>query len=367
MQSLYELDNPSRDYTFVSQECFAQMLHVEQKRTERSGKSLVLMLLDLGNVLATAKHSRIIEKALTALADYTRETDVKGWHKAGSVLGIIFTEIAPTEARSVADSLEAKVRDLLAATLAEKASAVLISMLIFPQVREDKDSGSPLDSALPIEFRGNRNERKAALFVKRCMDIVGSLLAILFFSPFFVAIALVIKMTSKGPVLFRQQRVGQYGQKFEFLKFRSMRAGNNHAIHQEFVKDLIAGTAGSTAENKVFKLTDDPRITPIGRLLRRTSLDELPQFFNVLKGQMSLVGPRPPIPYEVEVYEMWHRRRLLVKPGITGLWQVKGRSRTTFDEMVLLDLKYARTWSVWMDIQILLQTPGAMVSGDGAH
>jgi lipopolysaccharide/colanic/teichoic acid biosynthesis glycosyltransferase len=118
----------------------------------------------------------------------------------------------------------------------------------------------------------------------------------------------------------------------------------------------------------VFKLTNDPRITPIGRLLRRTSLDELPQFLNVLKGQMSLVGPRPPIPYEVDCYEAWHKRRLLtVKPGITGLWQVKGRSRTTFDEMVRLDLQYARTWSLWLDLKIILKTPGAMVSGDGAH
>jgi lipopolysaccharide/colanic/teichoic acid biosynthesis glycosyltransferase len=162
--------------------------------------------------------------------------------------------------------------------------------------------------------------------------------------------------------------VGQYGHRFEFLKFRSMHVGNNNAIHKEFVKNLITGAAESAAQNKVYKLTNDPRITPIGHFLRRSSLDELPQFFNVLTGQMSLVGPRPPIPYEVEVYEMWHRRRLLaVKPGITGLWQVQGRSRTTFDEMVRLDLQYARTWSVWMDLRILLQTPRAMVSGDGAH
>ena len=120
--------------------------------------------------------------------------------------------------------------------------------------------------------------------------------------------------------------------------------------------------------NGVFKMTIDPRVTKIGRILRRTSLDELPQFINVLKGDMSLVGPRPPIPYEVDGYQTWHRSRILeAKPGITGLWQVNGRSRVTFDEMVRLDLTYARTWSLWLDIKILLQTPGAVLRGDGAY
>jgi lipopolysaccharide/colanic/teichoic acid biosynthesis glycosyltransferase len=164
-------------------------------------------------------------------------------------------------------------------------------------------------------------------------------------------------------VLFQQQRVGRYGKRFTFLKFRSMYVANDHAIHEEFVKTLIAG-----AKKPVYKLTNDPRITPIGRFLRKTRLDELPQFLNVLRGQMSLVGPRPPIPYEVEVYDIWHRRRLLeVKPGITGLWQVMGRSRTTFNEMVRLDLYYARSWSVWLDLKILWRTPRVVFMGDGAY
>ena len=185
-------------------------------------------------------------------------------------------------------------------------------------------------------------------------------------------IAVLIKLTSKGPILFRQERVGQYGRKFMFLKFRSMYVNNDHAIHREYVKSLIAGSADSTdapgGQRKVYKLTNDPRITWIGGFLRKTSLDEIPQFFNVLRGEMSLVGPRPPIAYEVESYDIWHRRRLLgVKPGITGLWQVAGRSRTTFDEMVRLDLQYAKSWSVWMDLRILVQTPRAVVAGDGAY
>jgi lipopolysaccharide/colanic/teichoic acid biosynthesis glycosyltransferase len=353
------------DFGLASRSCFVRMLHVEQKRTERSGKCLALMLLEFGGILTASQYSRAVEKLLSALTLSTRETDIKGWYKDRSTLGIVFTEIQAEDAKSVTDVLLKRFRGLLAANLAGQANQVQISIQIFPQ---NWDGKGP-DSTLPAEFRGDHDQRKSALAVKRSLDIVGSLCAITLFSPLFVAISIAIKLTSKGPVLFRQQRVGQYGRGFKFLKFRSMYVDNNQAIHQEFVKDLISGAVARGPNQKtVYKLTNDPRITPIGRFLRRTSLDELPQFLNVLKGEMSLVGPRPPIPYEVEVYEQWHRRRLLAaKPGITGLWQVTGRSRTTFDEMVRLDLLYARTWSVWMDLRILLQTPRAMVSGDGAH
>ena len=184
--------------------------------------------------------------------------------------------------------------------------------------------------------------------------------------------AIAIKLSSKGPILFRQQRVGQYGRCFTFLKFRSMHIDNDPNVHKEYVKKFIAGLAEREASNGngegVYKLTNDRRVTRLGRFLRRTSLDELPQLFNVLGGTMSLVGPRPAIPYEVAAYETWHRRRVLeVKPGITGSWQVNGRSRVKFDEMVRLDLQYARSWSPWMDINILMRTPRAVLGGDGAH
>ena len=149
-----------------------------------------------------------------------------------------------------------------------------------------------------------------------------------------------------------------------------MRVNSDSAIHQEFMKGVIAGKHDGKSANgdkPVYKMTDDPRITAVGRFLRRSSLDELPQFFNVLCGDMSLVGPRPPLAYEYEEYEIWHRRRVLeAKPGITGLWQVKGRSRVRFDDMVRLDLQYVRTWSLWLDIQILLKTPKAVLMGDDA-
>jgi lipopolysaccharide/colanic/teichoic acid biosynthesis glycosyltransferase len=142
-------------------------------------------------------------------------------------------------------------------------------------------------------------------------------------------------------------------------------------IHRDYVRKLISAKQDhkqSDDSSGVYKIKDDPRVTPVGRFLRNTSLDELPQFFNVLTGEMSLVGPRPPIPYEVEAYDIWHRRRFLeTKPGITGLWQVEGRSRVKFDEMVRLDIKYAKTWTPWLDIKILLRTPGAVLRGDGAY
>ena len=191
-------------------------------------------------------------------------------------------------------------------------------------------------------------------------------------APLFLLIALAIKASSKGPVLFRQQRVGQHGRQFTFLKFRSMHANNDSGVHKEHALKLIAGEwEGDRLTGKsegVYKLTNDARVTRVGKLLRKTSLDELPQLLNVLKGEMSLVGPRPPIPYELAAYQTWHRRRVVeVKPGITGLWQVTGRSRVKFDDMVRLDLRYAASWSPWLDAKILLLTPLAVIKGTGAY
>jgi lipopolysaccharide/colanic/teichoic acid biosynthesis glycosyltransferase len=208
--------------------------------------------------------------------------------------------------------------------------------------------------------------------IKRAMDVVGSTSALLACSPLFLVLAVIIRMTSKGPVFFRQERIGQYGKPFVFLKFRSMHIANDAEIHREFVQNFIAGKSEPARAGKnpkvVYKITNDPRVTWIGKLMRRASLDELPQFLNVLKGEMSLVGPRPPVQYEFDVYDVWHRRRSLeAKPGITGLWQVHGRSRTTFDEMVRLDLQYSRSWSPLLDLKILLLTPRAILTGDGAY
>ena len=208
--------------------------------------------------------------------------------------------------------------------------------------------------------------------IKRGIDIIGSVFALTAFSPLFLLITVAIKTSSKGSVFFCQERVGQYGRTFKFLKFRSMHIDNDDGIHKEWFRRFVSGqeelhpTDGNG--NGSYKLPHDPRVTRVGRLLRRTSLDELPQLINVLKGEMSLVGPRPPIPYEVKAYQTWHRGRVLeAKPGMTGLWQVNGRSRVTFDEMVRLDLRYARNWTLWLDLKILAQTPRAILLGSGAY
>jgi len=209
--------------------------------------------------------------------------------------------------------------------------------------------------------------------IKRMMDIVGGSLALLLSAPLFLVIAIVIKLSSNGPVFFRQQRVGQHGKSFIMFKFRSMHVNSDASVHQQWFKSFHSGKAerhrtNDDKGNGTYKLPNDPRVTKVGRFLRRTSLDEVPQFINVLKGDMSLVGPRPPIPYEVDAYQAWQRGRILqAKPGITGLWQVSGRSRVSFDEMVRLDLRYARTWSIWLDIRILLKTPAAVFFGEGAY
>jgi lipopolysaccharide/colanic/teichoic acid biosynthesis glycosyltransferase len=205
--------------------------------------------------------------------------------------------------------------------------------------------------------------------VKRALDLVLSLMLLGILSPLFFLIAALVKLTSPGPVLFRQKRIGQMMKPFTMLKFRTMHVNTDHAIHHQFVTSFIksGGKCEEIGKTGLFKIVNDPRVTAIGRILRKTSLDELPQLWNVFSGEMSLVGPRPPLPYEVEQYMSWHRRRVLeAKPGLTGLWQVTGRSRTTFDEMVRLDLRYVRTCSIWTDIKILLATPRAVISGKGA-
>lgn len=360
-----------RSLDILAQEPFLRMLHLEQKRTERSRRRFVLMLLESGNLLSGAGRQEALHRIMAALRKSTRETDITGWYKEGSVIGTIFTEIGETDGNGVASALLARFTTALASAVSiEQINQIKLSFHVFPDdwEREDEGRGDGGNGVSPLytELQEADPAQKCALWTKRFVDIVGSLLGLIVLAPLLLVIAVAVKLTSSGPVLFRQQRVGQYGRRFWFLKFRSMYQKNDPRAHEEFVKNLIAGV--KTEGQQIYKMTHDPRITPIGRFLRRTSLDELPQLWNVLRGEMSLVGPRPPIPYEVRHYDIWHRRRLLaVKPGITGLWQVTGRSRVGFDEMVRLDLQYAQTWSLWLDIKLLLLTPRAVFEGKGAY
>ena len=203
----------------------------------------------------------------------------------------------------------------------------------------------------------------AERILKRVSDIVFSLVLIGLLSPLLILIGILVKLTSKGNIFFLQERVGMDGRTFTFYKFRSMVENADDTAHREA---YLANIKNQSDQTDAFgKVPNDPRITPVGRILRRYSLDELPQFFNVLLGDMSVVGPRPPIPYEVEEYELWHRKRLDMKPGITGLWQVSGRNRLTFEEMVRLDLYYIENWSLFLDLKILILTIPAILRGEG--
>src|SRR4029077_10163230 len=357
----------------ISEEQFRRMLCRERKRSERSRKHLLLMLIDSKGMKHRKGDAALMSKIAGVLNETIRETDLAGWFETGAVMGVIFTELGGTEVSAAVKIIESKVTaGLQKAFKPAQLSNFQLSFYAFPDGWEGNGHGRPVDAALYPDLFEVEKKKKLSLVIKRVMDFGGSAAAVILLSPVFLVLAVLIKLTSKGPIFFRQERVGQYGVPFVFLKFRSMHVSTDATIHKEFIRNFIAGKAGKSGANGnekvVYKITNDPRVTWIGKIMRRTSLDELPQFLNVLTGKMSLVGPRPPIPYEIEAYDIWHRRRLLeAKPGITGLWQVHGRSKTTFDEMVRLDLQYSRTWSPLLDLKILLQTPRAVFSGDGAY
>jgi len=350
--------------------CFKELLNLEKKRCERSHESILLMLFDLSAFKHASEIGRVARRIMGALHGLTRHTDIKGWYADHFVLGVIYTDV-----KGKGSNFEA------AQHIVNKCFAGLSSYLGLDRFAQIEISWQVFPGESPLFGGGEGSGRKRradesikeakgnlALLAKRLLDIVGSIFATVWFSPVFIGVYILIRTTSEGPVLFKQERVGLGGKKFFLFKFRSMYADNDSTIHQEYIKKFMTTGKGGMYEDGVFKIKNDPRITPIGRILRKTGLDELPQFFNVLKGDMSLVGPRPPIEYEWEDYHAWHRRRVLdMKPGITGLWQVMGRSTATFDEMVRMDLRYIREWSVWLDIKIILKTPLVMLTGAGGY
>lgn len=357
----------------LNEQLFRRMIAIERKRTERSKEPFLLMLLDAGSQAGAEANGASLDSMASALLASSRETDIVGWYKERTTVGVMFTGLAVTDKKSILSTILSRVKFMLRDDLVfRQFSQISISFHFFPDDWDHANSGRPSNPALYPDLTSPSKRKRTLLIVKRMIDIVGSALALTVCSPLFLAIAVAIKLSSKGPVLFRQQRVGQFGQCFTFLKFRSMYVNNDHFIHQKYVTELIANEGKAEFSNKdgesVFKLQGDKRITRVGKVLRRTSLDELPQFINVLVGQMSLVGPRPAIPYELAAYQTWHRRRVLEsKPGITGVWQVAGRSRVRFDDMVRMDLRYAMAWSPWLDLKILLLTPLAVIKGSGAY
>jgi lipopolysaccharide/colanic/teichoic acid biosynthesis glycosyltransferase len=354
----------------LAENVFHSMLTLERRRAERSRKPFVLMLLDANLEKGIAEE--ILRQAVDIVVASKRETDLAGWYKQGAILGIIFTEVSLDGEVPITETLRAKIETAFVKHLGrDRAAMIAISVHIFPESWDRDGSGWIADSKLYPDLKRKSSRKRLPLVIKRVIDIVGSAALLLVLSPFLTLIMALIKLTSKGPVIYKQERLGRFGARFKCLKFRTMYSNNDPKIHQEYVQKFIAGKDGLNnsegSDKPVYKLVKDPRVTFVGGLLRKTSLDELPQFWNVLRGDMSLVGPRPPVPYEFEVYDIWHRRRVLeVRPGVTGLWQVSGRNRTRFDEMVRLDLRYCQTWSIWLDLKILLATPKAVFNGGGA-
>ena len=371
-----------------SRNFFLFRLKEERERAKRMQSAFSLLIMDMDGISRglNAKHRgspRASQKKLVEiLLKQSRKIDIKGWLDLKRV-GILMPDTRNSGALEFKEKIYRQIRQ-------DFPEAEKMDLRKFIQVSTfgdgssdgngspfDRDNGeggwsSTDDNGVYADIISGNFSFYLKRLTKRILDIVGSIFGIVITSPLMLIIVVLIKLTSPGPVFFRQERVGFLGRRFTFLKFRSMVTNADQTIHESYITHLINGQNGQinrgTKARPLYKMNDDPRVTPLGRFLRKTSLDELPQLFNILKGDMSLVGPRPAIPYEVEKYSLWHCGRVFeVKPGLTGLWQVTGRSRTSFDDMVRLDLRYADNWSLWLDIKIILKTFRAILSAEGAY
>jgi lipopolysaccharide/colanic/teichoic acid biosynthesis glycosyltransferase len=370
MSSCVEKERAGIFHPIFDEELFRDTVTRERKRTNRSGLAMVMLLIGVQdsrceNTLA------LFAGIANALSAIKSDIDILGWFERQSIMGLIVPEIDTANLANTCERLESEfleeITNWFEGDLTERLS---IRLRVYPEPQQlGEEEPQTVDPFLYPELHTQQDRIATFQVLKRGIDILGSLALLIILSPLLLAIAALVKLSSRGPVLFRQLRIGQMLKPFMICKFRTMYANADHGIHHNYVSWFItsSGKGQEQDKNKIFKLTNDPRITPIGHFLRKTSLDELPQLWNVLRGEMSLVGPRPPLWYEVQQYKPWHRHRVMeAKPGITGLWQVTGRSRTTFDEMVRLDLRYARGRSLWADIKILLATPAAVIRGKGA-
>ncbi len=363
-----------------SAEQFQTALQREQARAERNGHQITLVLLSADGHNGDVRR---VFRLLEALKSRMRIMDEAGWFDP-SRIGILM----PYTTREGAWHM---IEDLCA-MLDGELTAADCSVYTYPcdldddgefpePARNDTDASENLVT-VPGRGSNRRNSGASAICERvrpgvacaypivvvpssessvwqRGLDIVCSLLGLTVLAPIFLGTALLIKLVSPGPVFFRQVRIGRAGRPFMLWKFRTMAVNADSAIHRNHVSQQINNAAedGQATARPMAKLDDDPRVIPLGTILRGTCIDELPQLINVLRGEMSIVGPRPPIPYEVRDYRPWQRRRLDAPPGLTGLWQVSGKNKLTFDEMVRLDIRYSRQKSVWMNVMIMLRTP----------
>lgn len=345
---------------FLTRAQFLNCLRIEKRRSDRSKSPVSLVLFSINSDMKNG--DKLLKEFFLFINRITRETDAKGIISE-SLVGLILPDTdRPGAQICIKKLIQSNGYFPYSVTSATYPDAVFQKLL---EEAEDQPDLFPINVDEEIRSLG------AQLILKRALDIFGAIFGLILFSPLLGIISLAIKMDSPGPIIFRQTRIGRSGGKFEFLKYRSMRVNNDVNIHREYVSNLIKGRLDKINQGNekkpVFKMRSDPRITRVGKIIRKLSLDELPQFWNVLRGDMSLVGPRPPIDYEIEKYEPWHLRRIFeMKPGITGLWQVGGRNTTSFDDMVRLDLRYVRNWSIWLDVKILMKTVVEVFRPSGA-
>jgi lipopolysaccharide/colanic/teichoic acid biosynthesis glycosyltransferase len=340
---------------------FPASLRREKRRAERSHRPLSIVLYRVNPSPVESGNDEGV--LLELLHETCRATDVIG-HVGDEWIAVLCPDTDTQGMQGFIKKIESAAKGSRFTAVAATYPDRLFDLLAGGQML------SPQEHQLVVtEFdrHGNRG-----YCLKRSLDVVGAILGIVFTAPLMIAVATTVALTSKGPVIFRQTRLGMHGRPFVFYKFRSMAVGTDDSVHRDFVSALINGetrerSADAGTATPVYKLRTDPRVTPVGRIIRMTSLDELPQFFNVLKGDMSLVGPRPPLPYEAANYQAWHLRRILsARPGITGLWQVEGRSRVSFNDMVRMDLRYIRQCSLWLDLKILARTVRVVLRCEGA-
>ena len=345
----------------LSKSYFLEQLRREKRRADRSNIPVSIALFypeknksgELSN----------IKEILELLQNSIRETDIIG-SLGDNIIGIILTDTDEERTQEFKKRIIKGAHEDLAFSIITETypNQIFYDLLIENPNQSD---------SYPLFLNDSKETNQLVHSLKRMLDVIGALLGIMFFSPVMLITALAIKGSSPGPVIFKQIRLGKKGIPFVFYKFRSMHHNTDDQIHRQYITHLIQGNLEKInqgdEEKPLYKIKSDPRVTRVGRIIRKTSIDELPQLFNVLKGEMSLVGPRPPLPYEVEKYQSWHLRRVLeMKPGITGLWQVNGRSETSFDDMVRLDIRYIRSWSLMLDIKILVKTVKAVLHSAGA-
>jgi lipopolysaccharide/colanic/teichoic acid biosynthesis glycosyltransferase len=339
---------------------FSAVLKRERTRVDRNGYIFSLVVFDIGK---EHQKSIILRNIIRLMVRRLRSSDEIGWLDERHI-GVLLINTPMEGARIFADAI---------LDMVTPESALNYEIYIYP---ERKKNINDVDDKRQVDHNGQNSLQKypnsilamQPLLVrkmpawKRTFDIIGSLSGLILLSPFFLLTALFIKMISPGPIFFKQKRIGYGGRPFTVWKFRSMNVNADNTHHKKYLAELINDdTYGENTSKPMLKLDDDPQIIPLGNILRKSGLDELPQLINVLLGNMSLVGPRPPILYEVEEYLCWHNGRLDTVPGMTGLWQVSGKNRLSFKEMVRLDIQYSKNLSLFQDIKILLKTPFAII------